>query len=129
MNNINDVFVQLAELAITSGLIAGLFKLFTKRINEKLEDAENKRVASEAINQQLHHDAASRQEALEKGVQALLRNRLIYIHDKYCPTGDIPLYIKDDFDNLYQQYHNLGQNGVMDAFHEEVMNLPTRPNQ
>lgn len=129
MNNFNDVLVQLAELAITSGLIAGLFKLFTKRINEKLEDAENKRVASEAINQQLHHDAASRQEALEKGVQALLRNRLIYIHDKYCPMGDIPLYIKDDFDNLYQQYHNLGQNGVMDAFHEEVMNLPTRPNQ
>ena len=35
--------------------------------------------------------------------------------------------VKDNFDNLYQQYHALGKNGVMDSFHEEVMELPTTP--
>ena len=66
-----------------------------------------------------------RQQALEKGIQALLRNGLIQQHDAWVSYGYAPVYIKDNFDNMYQQYHALGANGVMDTMYAEFMGLPT----
>ena len=68
---------------------------------------------------------AQRQGAIEKGLQALLRCQMIndYNHDK--DKGFAPIYAKDNFENVWKQYHNLGVNGVMDSIHEEFMTLPT----
>ena len=65
-----------------------------------------------------------KQIALESGVQALLRDRLIYQYEKYKSRGYAPIYAKENFENLYEQYHKLGANGVMDSIHEEFKNLP-----
>lgn len=60
------------------------------------------------------------------GVQALLRNELlrqgkVFTEDLgYCSLPD-----KENYDNMYNRYHNLGKNGVMDSLHERVMALPT----
>lgn len=40
----------------------------------------------------------------------------------YCPTDE-----KADFENLYQSYHQLGKNGVMDANREKLLALPEAP--
>lgn len=64
--------------------------------------------------------------ATEKGLQALLRDRLIYQYDKYKSKGFAPIYAKENFENLYQQYHNLGANGVMDDIYNDFRKLPTR---
>ena len=117
------VLVSVVSLLLSSGLLAAVLKYLTNRINE----SDEKRAVSEQISRELHDEDVKRQEALERGVQALLRDRLIEIHDEYCPKNEIPLHVKDNFDNLYQQYHALGKNGVMDSFHEEVMDLPTTP--
>ena len=66
-----------------------------------------------------------RTEALQLGVQALLRDRLIHDYNKYMDQGYAPIYAKDNFENMWTQYHNLGQNGVMDEIHETFKNLPT----
>ena len=63
--------------------------------------------------------------ALKAGTQAVLRNNLIELYDKYYHDGHAPVYIKDNFENLYKQYHALGANGVMDNYYQNFINLPT----
>jgi len=63
-------------------------------------------------------------ESLKSGVQALLRDRLYDIYVKYIDKGYAPLYVKDNFKNMYEKYHTLGENGVMDAIYEKFMDLP-----
>lgn len=66
-------------------------------------------------------------EAVCKGVQALLRDRLIDQYNRYSEKGYAPIYAKENFENMWKQYHNLGVNGVMDGVHENFMSLPDRP--
>lgn len=73
------------------------------------------------IKREREHDVAT-----EKGLQALLRDRLIYQYDKYKDKGYAPIYAKENFENLYQQYHALGANGVMDDIRDEFRKLPAR---
>ena len=86
-------------------------------------------IASRAILAKLKQHE-SRQEAIELGMQALLRDRMLatykeYIHQKYAP-----ICIKDNFENMYTQYHALGANGVMTRLYKEFMALPTeKPNE
>lgn len=61
------------------------------------------------------------------GVQALLRDRLLQDYNKYTDKGYAPIYAKENFENMWTQYHNLGVNGVMDGLHEKFMSLPDRP--
>ena len=61
------------------------------------------------------------------GVQALLRDRLIQSYNHYIDKGYAPLYAKENYENMWQQYHALGVNGVMDGYHERFMSLPDFP--
>lgn len=70
----------------------------------------------------------TRQKALELGVQALLRDRMIYSYNKYTELGHAPIYAKENFTNMYNQYHELGANGVMTALYDEFMDLPVDNN-
>lgn len=68
--------------------------------------------------------------ALELGVQALLRDRMIEIYGKYIEKGYAPICVKESFDNMYNQYHQLGANGVMTNLYKAFMKLPTeKPNE
>lgn len=122
--NTTSIAVSIASLLISSGFLAAVLKYFTTKLNE----AESRRVEQEERQRATDEESNKRREALEHGVQALLRDRLIAIHDKYVPQNEIPLHIKENFENLYNQYHSLGCNGVMDSFRDEVMNLPTTTN-
>ena len=66
-------------------------------------------------------------QALKLGVQSLLMDKLDYLHDKYVEQGYCPTAKKRLYDNMYNQYANLGANGVMAEAHEEVMKLPSKP--
>lgn len=63
------------------------------------------------------------------GVQALLRDRLIQSYNHHTDRGFAPIYAKENFENMWKQYHNLGVNGVMDGLHEAFMALPDRPSE
>lgn len=65
--------------------------------------------------------------ALQTGMQALLRHELYDLyHTYYEKLGYAPVSVKEDFENMYTQYHILGQNGVMDGIREEFQKLPTQ---
>lgn len=68
------------------------------------------------------------QKALFYGVQAILRHELYSIYTDYCCNKKYaPVYVKEDFENMYKQYHSLGANGVMDSIREEFQKLPNQP--
>ena len=59
------------------------------------------------------------------GVKALLRAQMISEYNKAVDKGFAPIYAKENFENMWKQYHNLGVNGVMDEIHRTYMTLPT----
>ena len=65
-------------------------------------------------------------ESVQLGVQALLRDRLYYTYMKYAEKGYAPIYARENFENMYQQYHTLGANGVMDDIYRKFSELPTK---
>ena len=97
---------MIQNILITVLTSSGIIGIFTQFLLNRLKASEQKQLA------------------LELGVQALLRDRLIYQYEKYKSKGYAPIYAKENFENLYEQYHKLGANGVMDSIHEEFRNLP-----
>lgn len=63
--------------------------------------------------------------AMKKGLQALLRSQLISDYNHYMHKGCAPVYARENFENVYMQYHRLGANGVMDDLREKFLSLPT----
>lgn len=62
--------------------------------------------------------------ALQLGVQALLRDRLLQSYHYYALRGWADADERSNFLNLYSQYHALGANGVMDDIKRRFMELP-----
>ena len=62
--------------------------------------------------------------ALRKGIQACLRYSMLMM---YQNAGDnVTIEDKNTFEFMYQQYHVLGANGVMDRIYNEYMNKEIR---
>lgn len=61
--------------------------------------------------------------AQEKGIMLLLRVQLIEYHDKYMKKGEIPTYAYDNFEDMYQAYHELGGNSMVEKMHKEINEL------
>lgn len=66
-------------------------------------------------------------EAVKAGVQALLRAQMVNDYNKWMERGYAPIYAKDNFENCWINYENLGENGVMSGLHKTFMELPTDP--
>lgn len=66
-----------------------------------------------------------KEQALEKGVQCLLRAEIIRSYDKYTERKHCPLYAKEALTRAYDSYHELGGNDVATDLYQHVMQLPT----
>lgn len=93
----------LITLLFGSGVLVTLWRYFTGRI--KANDRKT--------------------DAVCLGVQALLRDRLYQSYNYHHDKGYAPISAKENFENMWTQYHNLGANGVMDGVHKDFMKLPT----
>ena len=62
--------------------------------------------------------------ATQLGVQALLRAQMINDYNKWIMKKYAPIYARENFENMYNQYHTLGANGVMDDVYKKFMALP-----
>lgn len=61
--------------------------------------------------------------AIKHGLQAILRDRMLTLYNEARKSGHTTIEEKSNFDNLYNSYHALGLNGVMDEIHDEFMNM------
>ena len=91
------------------GIVVAILGYLLKKINKRVKDT------------------AKKNNAIELGVQALLRDRMVDNYNRYAEKGYAPIYARESFENCYQQYHNLGGNGVMTDIHNKFMALPTQP--
>jgi hypothetical protein len=89
------------------GIVAAIILLLFKKLNTKLNETKRK------------------DDAIELGIQALLRAQMIADYNHYNDKGTAPIYARENFENVYQQYKNLGGNGVMTDIHSKFMALPT----
>lgn len=58
-------------------------------------------------------DGEKRQEALENGMQAILRDRILTSYYLYHDKGSITLRGLENVEAMYKSYHDLGGNGTM----------------
>lgn len=67
--------------------------------------------------------------AVKKGVQALLRDRLLQGYKFYRLQGWADENERSNLENVYKQYHALGANGVMDDLRKKFLELPVEDPQ
>ena len=74
-----------------------------------------------------HHqtEEKKRQKALETGVQALLRQKLLEIYDQYKDVSEVPADALEAMDAVYKAYHGLGGNGTGTRLHDAIMRKKT----
>lgn len=68
----------------------------------------------------------SRQDAMENGIQALLRDRLVQAYYHYSERGWITLHGLEAVDKMYTEYHNLGGNGTVTKLWEDLHELEVK---
>lgn len=64
--------------------------------------------------------------ALEMGMQAVLRDRIIEQYSKWIDREYIPIYAIENVEAMYKEYHALGGNGTITQLMEELRELPKR---
>lgn len=96
-----DILILLGVPTLAAALVQWLFTKVNKKYFEKSAANAN----------------------LAKGTQALLRHNLLRYGNLYLKMGKIDVAHLQDYENMYEAYHNLGQNGVMDNLHDRVQKL------
>ena len=70
-------------------------------------------------------DDKAKDNAVTKGVEALLRDRIIDCYNKYEKKGVCPIYAKENVKRLYAPYHELGGNDVATELVEQLLEMPS----
>lgn len=139
------------NVAVTTIIGLVINALWNKRTKEKEELAnlreqqreqhENKRC--ETMKQAIHEENQAMEgrlgekieridndlDLMKKTMQKDVRRSLRQDGNAFVKRGYASDLEKTEFDELYWAYHNLGKNGVVDALHDQVMKLPTEPEQ
>lgn len=97
-----DVLALLGIPTIISTIVGGLIGYISQRSKNDKKDRETTR----------------------QGIQALLRNALLQDGERFIKAGYADNEHKQNYDNMFNCYHNLGKNGVMNNLHDQVMLLP-----
>lgn len=64
--------------------------------------------------------------AIEQGVQALLRNEIIRRYREFESKGEISILDKENLEEMFVQYQNLGGNGTVKKMMEDLLELKTK---
>ncbi len=73
-----------------------------------------------------YKQADERQKAVELGVQALLRDRIVQSYYHYEERGWITLHGLENVNAMYKEYHALGGNGTVTALVNALRELDVR---
>lgn len=77
--------------------------------------SENRSLRAEKKKEETERDAA-----LANGVLSLLRIQLIEYHDKYMTREKIPVYVFENWDDMFSAYRALGGNGTIQRMNDEI---------
>ena len=80
--------------------------------------------AYKRLSKKVHKELCD-QRSLRDGTQALLRNEIIKLYEKYISLGWIPIYAMENILAMYEAYHSLGGNGTITKIVDELRALPS----
>lgn len=109
-----ETVVIIASILGTLGVPAIVLAI----VNHFLKKIEAKQQAVAAG----HSQSIVETQALKLGLQALLRHELYGLYDKAIKENSKSIDDLEDFENMYNIYHSLGANGVMDTIANEYRN-------
>ena len=101
------------EVQIFLVIIQGIFTLFVGWLGLRIKQHETRK-----------EKEAQEYKAIKKGVQAVLRDRILQAFNYYRKVGGITTAQMDNISSMYRAYHNLGGNGVVTKIYEQAMSLP-----
>lgn len=123
-----DWYQLLCLIGIPSICATLVVKMLTA-IKMKISDNRLKEKEHEALVAKEKQETSARVEQkfllLEAAMQALLRRKLREIYFQCVKQGYASMEDKDDFELMYQRYHTLGVNGVMDNVRKQFFLLPS----
>lgn len=71
-------------------------------------------------------DIQATNQAQNAGLQSVLKDLLKIRYLEWIKKGYAPLDARDDLEKMYQAYHRLGANGVMDNMRKQFLDLPIK---
>lgn len=106
-----------------SALISGAFAVAVARIELRAakERKVEKQAREKAVKEREHN------KAVDNGVLALLRDRIIDRYNHYTDQEYIPIYGMENVLDMYEAYHALGGNGTVTKLIEDLRELRTDP--
>lgn len=105
-----------------------------ERLKASIEDVRQERIRERDACGKDHvglvklvTDIQQSNKATNVGLQAVLKDLLKIRYLEWIDKGYAPMDARDDLERMYQAYHGLGANGVMDSLREQFLDLPTIP--
>lgn len=103
------------------------------RIENIIKQMKESRDAERSACCQEHLDVINRLNNIQKtntlqniGLQTVIKTDLKIQYLKWIDAGYAPIEVKHELEDMYNVYHQLGANGVMDAIREKFLKLPDR---
>lgn len=93
-----------------------LLKIINDKDNKIYEELKKLASANEEVKMDLV--------LCKLGLQSVIKNNLKTGYEKWINKRYAPSDAKDDLERMYQVYHKLGANGVMDSLREKFLDLP-----
>lgn len=90
------------------------------KIDEVKEHLSARDDRQDEQREKLHADVG----LLKVGTQIMLKNDLKLRYEHWLSKGYAPIDSKEDLEKMYQAYHSLGANGVMDGMRTAFLALP-----
>ena len=109
------IFLSCGGSTLCSLLVTLIFNSIVNSQKKRKEERE-----------QLVNEIKNENKEMREGMQALLRDRLYELNGKCIRKKYASVSEKENFENMYKRYHNLGQIGVMDATYKKFMSLPLK---
>lgn len=72
-------------------------------------------------------EETAKREALNDGMEALLRDRIIGSYNRYHDKGYCPIYAKESVQRMYDAYHALGGNDVATQLKDKLISMSEEP--
>ena len=117
-------------------LILSVLSWYIKRHMDKITEREAELQTllaekEEKLQKMLAEDRRQIEEmrqANNRGTQALLRDRLLQAFHFFMKRGVVTYGEAKNFENMYQAYHALGKNGVMESIYKQFLKIPVKTN-
>ncbi len=114
-----EIILTICKWGVTA-LLAGAVSFVTTKLKLK---KQLKTSEADALKERLKK-IDEKNELLSNGLRSMLRQDIINTYDKYMKKGYAEVYVKDNIQDMYKNYHALGGNGTITHLVEEFMDLP-----